>query len=80
MKDEAKTPKVFLSLSRKVSELNLALSKSEATIRNQQIEIDRLNRQVAEARSQGLLNREPFPPETLARFSVIAHERGWKSS
>jgi hypothetical protein len=46
-------PKTFISMSRKISELDLALVKAEATIRNQQIEIDRLGRQIIEAKSQG---------------------------
>lgn len=46
-------PKPYLSMSRKISELGLSLAKSEATIRNQQVEIERLHRQLADAKSQG---------------------------
>lgn len=49
----ANPPKIFLSQSRKISQLQVELSKAEATIRNQQIEISRLNQQIAEYKSLG---------------------------
>jgi len=46
-------PKTFLSMARKINELHIALSKAEATNRNYQLEIDRLSRQLTEAKSLG---------------------------
>lgn len=46
-------PASFVSLRRKLQERETALQKSEATVRAQQLEIERLKRLLAEAQSKG---------------------------
>lgn len=52
--EQAETlPRNFLSMARKLSAMSNALLKAETTIRNQELELDRLKRQLAQVRSNG---------------------------